>query len=174
MKRLALAMLVSACAIAPCAAAETPREAVQRLSQVIKKQPADMAARRQIADSFLKMGLSVRAVEQLQIVMQYGQRSVDDYLLLADAQKYSGKYSESIRTYQEVLNQSPANAKALCGIASCYMLTGDSNTATKMCNIGLKQVDAAGKRDLNEVLRKIDHDKAQAELDRSLSASSKG
>lgn len=173
MKRLALAMLVAMCALSPCAAAETPREAVQRLTQVIKQQPADMEARRKIAESFIKIGLSVRAAEQMQIVLQFGQRSVDDYLLLADAQKYAGKYSDSIRTYQEVLNQSPANAKALCGIAACYMLSGDTNTATRTCHMGLKQVDAAGKRELNEVLKRIDRDKEQAALDKSLAASLK-
>lgn len=171
--RFALAVLVAAGVTLPVAAAETPQESVKRLTNVIRQKPDDMDARRNIADAYVKMGLSVRAIEQMQIVMQYGQRSVDDYIQLGDAQRYSAKLSDAIRTYQEALNQSPQNAKALTGLAYCYMMSGDANTATKLCHAGIKQADAAGKRALSNVLHQIDTNKAQADLDKSLAASTK-
>ncbi len=168
--RIAFVML-SVMMMAPsCMAAEAPQAAIQRLTAEIRKQPADMDARRNIAEAFMKTGLAVRAEEQMRIVMQYGKRTPEDFVLLADAQRYAGKYTDAMRTYQEVLGANQANAKAVSGLAYCYLLSGDANTAAKVCHSGLKQVsDPAGKKELAEALRVLEQSKLQAEQGKSVS-----
>ena len=100
MKSIVLTVLLSLLVAPAALATERPQQAVQRLAAAIKNQPTDMDARRNIADCFIKMGLAARASEQMRIVMQYGQRTPQDFILLGDAQRYSGKYTDAIRTYQ--------------------------------------------------------------------------
>lgn len=166
---------VGSCVTAPrCLASEGPQAAIQRLTAEIRSNPSDMEARKSIAAAFLKTGLAVRAEEQMKIVMQFGKRSSEDLVMLADAQRYTGKYSDAMRSYQEVLGQNHANGKALAGLAYCYMLSGDTTTAARLCQSGLREVsDAAGKKELADALRVVEQSRTQSEQDKALSSATR-
>lgn len=167
-----LFVMLALIAVAPsCMAAEAPQAAITRLTAEIKKQPSDMEARRNIAEAFLKTGLAVRAEEQMRIVMTYGKRTPEDFVLLGDTQRYAGKYTDAVRSYQEVLGANPSNAKAISGLAYCYMLSGDAGTANKICHSGLKQVnDPAGKKELADAIRVLEKNRIQTEQLKTLAA----
>lgn len=163
-KALAILVCISGC-LNSASATESPANAIKNLSAQIRKDPANMDSRRKISAAFLKAGLAAKAEEQMMLVMRFGERSLDDHLLLADCQRYAGKQSDAIRSYQEVLSKDPGNTKAVSGLAYSYMLAGDSAAAARICKTELKKTtDINSKRELTATLSKLESTVSFAKL----------
>lgn len=139
-------------------AAQQSGTAIARLAAEIRKDPANMNLRREIAQAFLKAGLAARAEEQLKVVVSMSQAGPKDLLALADTMRFAGKYSEASGQYAQVLAGDPANADALIGISYCHLLKGENLSAARICKEGLRRVasEPAKRKKLAEALLRIE------------------
>lgn len=129
---------------------------VASLSLQIRKNPSDLALRRQLVEALLRKGLSVKAAEQMQGLLKAGLRSTEDFCLLADCYRYAGKLSSAVLNYQEALNLAPDNVHAKSGLALCYMLAGNAGVGEKVCKEAMKNAqDTKSRNELSMTLKAI-------------------
>ena len=107
------------------------------LAVLIKRDPSNLKLRRYYCEKLLKAGLSSEAAQQMQAIVALGQRSPEDFCLLADTYRFSGNYCSAILNYQEALGIVPGYAQARAGMALCYMQAGCPKIAKKVCREGL-------------------------------------
>lgn len=134
------------------------KNAVQFLSNEIRHNPSDMQLRKLIATAFLKMGLSVKAAEQLQYICASKNAVAQDFVALGDAYRFSGNQRKAIDTYTKACQLQPDSAKAYAGLIDATFLAGDTGTARRIYRLALSLVhDAAGKQDLVNTMQKVEN-----------------
>lgn len=143
----------------------------QKLVLIIRKQPSDLAMRRQLVQALLQAGLAERAANEMQLLVKCGLRSADDFCLLGDAYRYAGKVTSAISNYMEAINISPCHAHAKAGLAICYMSAGHAKTGEKLCEDALALVrDLNGRKELFSTLKTIKETETQEAVNRVAAA----
>lgn len=151
LRNLVTAALVSGLALhAPAQAAGTElgqaKKDLQALSAAIRNNPSDLQRRRMLVETFLALGMSRRAADEMEGLVKAGLRKPEDFALLADTYRFSGRLTSAIQNYQEALSISPNFGHARAGMALAYMQAGAKKTAESICKKALLEAS-----DLNAV-----------------------
>lgn len=147
---------------------------VHKLVLVIKNRPSDLSMRRQLVLALLQAGFAERAASEMQLLVKCGLRSADDFCLLGDTYRFSGKLTSAISNYLEAINISPYHSHAKAGLAICYMSAGHAKIGEKVCKDALASIrDFSGRRELVSTLKTIKENEMQATIDHLAAGSQK-
>lgn len=150
------------------------KKRVHKLVLVIKNRPSDLSMRRELVQALLQAGFAERAASEMQLLVKCGLRSADDFCLLGDTYRFSGRLPSAISNYLEAINIAPYHAHAKAGLAICYMSAGHAKIGEKVCKDALASIrDLNGRRELVSALKTIKETETQAALDHLSAASQK-
>lgn len=151
-----VALYMVAAVSMPQANAQDVQKSLGSLITAAKKNPNDLTLRREIAKAMIGKGLTVKAAEQIQMIINVAGPNADDLTLLGDALRYSADYAGCIQAYNKALTIAPLNTTALSGLSLAYASSGQTAKAISICRTGLRQTsDARGRQQLAETLNSL-------------------
>jgi cytochrome c-type biogenesis protein CcmH/NrfG len=152
---LMIALYMVATFSAP-AQATAPQQSLDALIKAVRQNPSDLALRRDMAKAMIARGQTVRAAEQIQLMINTGAATAEDWMTLGEALRYSAKYPQAIEAYTHCLRLNPMSAEALGGMAMAYAGGGQYVRALSLIRTGLSQTsDAQSRQYLTSTLASI-------------------
>lgn len=115
------------------------RQAVTTLSAYININPADLDARRCLAEALISSGYTVRAVAEMSAIIKAGKYGTDDLIILGDGYRYSADQANAAIAYSRALKLDPSSAKARSGLALTFMSQRKFDDAISLCRLGISQ-----------------------------------
>jgi len=117
--------------------------AVNEAQERIKRDPADLDARRLLGRIYARMIGDVRAksikenmlkqaIEQCEKISELDPRDLDSWLMLGRLYKIGQNSLSAEKAYKKVLELDPSNEDALTGLAMVYSDLGDAKSASQM------------------------------------------
>jgi tetratricopeptide (TPR) repeat protein len=111
------------------AATITPKQTIDKYEAVLRIDPSNREAIAQVADSYLEMGQTDRAIARLEKITTAQPNDIDTSLKLAGLYGLTGQDSKEESIYDKVLNQEKNHIPALIAKASLRKKKGDLKTA---------------------------------------------
>jgi cytochrome c-type biogenesis protein CcmH/NrfG len=150
---VALYMVAS---VATPAQATASHASLDSLIRAVRQNPNDLSLRRDMAKAMIANGQTVKAAEQIQLMINAGSNTAEDWTTLGEALRFSAKYPQAIEAYTHSLKINPLSSQALGGMAMAYASAGQYVRALSIVRTGLSQTsDEQGRRYLTSTLASI-------------------
>ncbi|MBY0546999.1 MAG: tetratricopeptide repeat protein [Candidatus Obscuribacterales bacterium] len=128
-------------------------QAIAVLNRAVRLNPSDAAARRYLAVALNQTGNSIKAAQQMELVIRLEPGIASDCALIGDMYLLCGETARAVTRYKEGILLSPESAHCRCGLAAAYAAAGDCANARATCIDGLKICrDAAARKRLAQIL----------------------
>ena len=108
------------------------------LTQAVRLNPSDLAARRYLCQAWLKLNLPDRVISQIQMIQKVDPGKPADAIILGDALYDSGKIPQAQQAYQQALTLDNKCELGYVGMIKVYMQAGSNEKAEQVCNFLLK------------------------------------
>ncbi len=146
------------------AQAGTTQRSLETIIAAIRQNPNDLNLRREVASAMIIKGQTVKAAEQLHILINSGSATSADWTNFGEALRYSADFSGAVRAYTYALKLNPVATQALAGLALAHAGAGQYNEAISLCRTGLSQTsDVKSRQYLSATIASVHNMTASAQ-----------
>jgi Tfp pilus assembly protein PilF len=124
-----LALSLQLDVLKPKTAITTPKQRIEKYEDVLRIDPSNREAIAQVADSYLELGQTDRAIARLEEITTAHPNDIDTSLKLAGLYGLMGQDSKEESIYDKILSQEKNHIPALIAKASLRKKKGDLKTA---------------------------------------------
>jgi tetratricopeptide (TPR) repeat protein len=132
-----LALSLQLDVLKPKTAAITPKQVIEKYEAVLRIDPSNREAIAQVADSYIELGQTDRAIARLEQITTAQPNDLDTSLKLAGLYGLTGQDSKEENIYDQILSQEKNHIPTLIAKASLRKKKGDLKTA----NLLFKQAE---------------------------------